>query len=99
MGHTFSDWKWACVAALGLLGIAAFIVFVLHPGGFEGQVGWFFGVLPGAIPAEFLSDYAFKVVPRAERIVYWTLVFGINFLWHFVLSYAVIKFGRFITGY
>jgi hypothetical protein len=41
-----SYWKRACIAASCLLGIATFVVFVIHPGGFEGQVGWFFLVAP-----------------------------------------------------
>jgi hypothetical protein len=36
-----------CVGVV-LLGLAALVVFVIHPGGFEGQIGWFFGWLPGA---------------------------------------------------
>ena len=47
-GNHWSDWKLACVVGVVLLGLAAFVVFVIHPGGFEGQIGWFFGWLPGA---------------------------------------------------
>jgi uncharacterized membrane protein len=93
----FSDWKWACVAAFGLLGVAAFIVFAIHPGGFEGQIGWFFSLLPGAIVGASLSDRVFKVVPLADAIVLWISVYVISFLWYFAISYAVIKTGRFVA--
>jgi len=33
------DLKRACIAAICFLGIAAFVVFVIHPVGFEGQIG------------------------------------------------------------
>ncbi len=44
MNLNLSDGKSACITAFVLRGIAAFIVFVIHPGGFEGQIGWFFGL-------------------------------------------------------
>lgn len=66
-----ADWKFACVAAFALLVVAVFVVFVIHPGGFEGQIGWFFGLLPGAIVGASLADMAYKMVPLAERIIWW----------------------------
>jgi hypothetical protein len=86
-----SDWKRACLAATALLGIALFIVFAIHPGGFEGQIGWFFGLVPGALVGAILADMVYKVVPSLERVVQWFSIIGVSFLWYFVISYAAIK--------
>lgn len=91
-----ADWKWACVAAFALLGAAVFVVVVIHPGGFEGQIGWFLDLLPGAIVGEILADTAHKILPRVERIFYWCSILSISFLWYFALSYAAIKAYRFV---
>ena len=92
------DWKWAFGAALGLLGLASFVVFVIHPGGFEGQLGLFFGLMPGAIVGLSLANRVFKVVPSAERMVLWSSAIGITFLWYFAVSYAAIKIYRFLVS-
>ena len=86
-----SDWKWGCLAAAVLFGIAVFVVFVIHPGGFEGQIGWYFGLLPGAIGGAILADMVYKVIPGAERIVQWLSIIGVSLLWYFAISYAAIK--------
>ena len=91
-----ANWKCACVAAFALLGVAVFVVFVIHPGGFEGQIGWFLDLLPGAIVGEILADAVSKTVPRVERIVYWCSILSISFLWYFALSYAVIRTYRYL---
>jgi hypothetical protein len=88
---------WACVAALGLLGAAAFIIFAIHPGGFEGQTGWLVALMPGAIVGLPLADRIFKVAPGAERPALWISVAGITFLWYFAISYAAIKTYRFVA--
>lgn len=84
------DWKWACIAASCLLGIAAFVVFVVHPGGFEGQGTCFFLLLPGAFPTGFLSDLVYELAPSAERVVYWVLLIIFNFGWYWGISYTII---------
>jgi hypothetical protein len=91
MNLHFSDGKYACMAASALLGIAAFIVFGIHPGGFEGQIGLFFALLPGAIAGAFISDRIFHQTPFASAIAAWSAIIGISFLWYFAMSYAVIK--------
>jgi len=93
-----ADWMWAFVAAFGLLGAAAFIVFVIHPGGFEGQIGWFVALMPGAIFGLPLADHVFKVAPGAERVALWSSVVAITFLWYFAISYAAIKSYRFFAS-
>jgi hypothetical protein len=87
----FDDWMWAFIAALGLLAIAAFIILVIHPGGFEGQVGWAFALMPGMPVGLILADRVYKFAPSADRIVLWSSAIGITFLWYFAISYAVIK--------
>jgi hypothetical protein len=88
------DWKQAGTAALLLTGIAAFTVFVLRPGGFEGQIGWFFALLPGAFVVANVARFA-KVLPSVSRAASSTILWGsivfISFLWYFVLSYAFLK--------
>ena len=86
-----SDKKWGCIDATCLLGIAAFIVFVIKPGGFEGQAVWFYFLFPGAIPAALLSDIIYKHVPSVAPVIYWALVIGLSFAWYWGLSYAFIK--------
>src|SRR5258708_39065465 len=93
-----SDWKWACIVAICLLGMAAFVVFVIHPGGFEGQVGWFFLLLPGAVPASVLSDGVYKLAPSVEPAIYWALLISLNYGWYWGISYAVIKIFRAVGG-
>ncbi len=94
MSLRISDWKWACVAAPGLVGLAACVMFVVHPGGFETQIGWFLVLLPGAFAGYPLSDHVHRLVPRAEPIVFWTLIVGLSFLWYWGISYSMIKIFR-----
>jgi hypothetical protein len=94
MRHPIPDWKWACIAASCLFGIAAFVIFVIKPDGFEGQVAWFLLLLPGSIPTAFLSDLVYKLAPSAESVVYWVLSVCFNFGWYWGISYAVIKIFR-----
>jgi hypothetical protein len=86
-----SDWKWASIPAACLLGIALFIVFVIRPGGFEGQAAWFLLLLPGSIPSALLSDLVYKSAPSRDNVVYWVLFISFNFGWYWGISYAVIK--------
>jgi hypothetical protein len=71
------DLKYSGIAASALLGIAAFIIFVIHPGGFEGQVDWFFFLLPGA--------YIEAVISLAS-VSAWPIIFVTSFLWYFAIS-------------
>jgi hypothetical protein len=74
--------------------MAAFIVFGIHPGGFEGQVAWFFLLFPGAFPAIVLSDGAYKLAPSAVPFAYWTLLISFNFCWYWGISFILIKILR-----
>jgi hypothetical protein len=89
-----ADWKWACIYSSCLLGVAAFVVFVIRPGGFEGQIGWSFFLLPGFIPAALLAVLVFKLGPSAQGVAYWVLFIGFNFGWYWGISYAIIKIFR-----
>lgn len=48
------DWKCSVWTGLVLLGAATSIIFGLRPGGFEGQIGWYLGLLPGVLVDIFL---------------------------------------------
>jgi hypothetical protein len=89
-----SEWEWACIRAICMLGMAAFVVFGIHPGGFEGQVGWFFLLLPGAVPASLLSDRVHKLSPSAEPVIYWALIIILNYSWYWGISHTMIKIFR-----
>jgi hypothetical protein len=95
-----SDSKWALIAAVCLLALALFVVFVIKPGGFEGQIAWFFLLLPGTFPASWLADQVQKltpsahVAPSAESLSIWALIVGFNFAWYWLLSFAAIKIFR-----
>ena len=94
MSLRISDVKWAYVAAFCLLGLAAFVMFVIRPGGFETALGWFFLLLPGSLPAYVISDRVYKSAPSIEPIIYWTLIIGLSFAWYWGISYAFIKIFR-----
>jgi len=92
-----ADWLWAMIAAAGLEAAAAFVVFVVHPGGFEGQIGWFVGLMPGAL-IDFLVDTHVRALPLAfEPILRWGSLLAGTFLWYFAISYALIKMYRLIA--
>ena len=97
MNLRLADWNRAFLSSLGLTAAAAFVIFIIHPGGFEGQIGWFFALMPGAFVAVPLGDRVFRIAPNAERIVFWSSIIGITFLWYFAISYAAIKTLRFLA--
>jgi hypothetical protein len=88
------DWKYSGIAASALLGIAAFIIFAIHPGGFEGQIGWFFFLLPGAYVGAVIAGQA----PLLAAVSAWPIIFIFSILWYFAISYAVIKTYRFVSS-
>lgn len=90
------DWGWALLAAITLLVCAALILFVVHPGGFEGQVGWFFALMPGTILGLPFADRVYRLAPGAERFALWGTIISVSLLWYFVISYAAIAAYRFI---
>jgi len=81
------------LGAILLLGLATFVVFVIHPGGFESQIGWFFMLLPGA----FLAGYVSRLAPNAGQIVQMSLVFIFSFFWYFLICYGVIRVCRIVV--
>jgi hypothetical protein len=70
------------------------VVFVIHPGGFEGQVGWFLLLLPGSLLASVLSDFVYKLSPSVEPVIYWALIVSFSFGWYWGISYTTIKIFR-----
>jgi hypothetical protein len=76
--------------------VALLVVFVINPGGFEGQVGWFLFLLPGSFPAALVGDLIYKLVPNAEspKTMLIVLIVGFSFGWYWLISYGVIKIFR-----
>jgi len=98
MSPQISDRKWACIGAAALTGLAAAIVFGIHPGGFEGQVAWLFALLPATLAVHPFSDCVYMVAPHVERGAFWILVITFNFAWYWGVSYGRIKIRRFLVG-
>jgi hypothetical protein len=94
MSIHLDDWKRTAVAALVLTGLAAVVVFGIHPGGFEGQGAWLFILLPATLAAYPAADYVYRVAPHAEPMVFGTLVGVLNFLWYWGITYAVTRIRR-----
>ncbi len=96
MKLAMSDWKCAFIAALILLALAAFILVVIHPGGFEGQIAWFFGFLPGAFVAASVAGQWAHRTPLLASIMLWPFILCVSFIWYFAISYAVIRACRLV---
>jgi len=90
MSNTGRDWFTALIAAVLMLGAALLIVFGLHPGGSQAQVGWYAGLLPGSIVGAMLTGIA----PQAQRSVYLSSLAIFSFLWYFVIAYVVVRLVR-----
>jgi hypothetical protein len=56
-----ADWIRAFVAAVGLSAAAAFVIFVIRPGGFERQVGSFLALMPGVVVGSPLAEHAYRI--------------------------------------
>jgi hypothetical protein len=82
---------------LALVAIALIVIFLIHPGGFETGIGWFFAVLPGALPAILVSDHIYRVAPSIERAAYWLLLVGISFVWYWAITFVLIKASRLVV--
>ena len=97
VNRRWPDWIWALLVAVTLLTSAAFILFVIHPGGFEGQVVWFLGLMPGAIIGSPFADRVYRIAPSAERFAMWGTTISFSLLWYFAVSYAAIAAYRLIV--
>jgi len=93
----WSDWSRSCIAAAGLLGLAALAVF-RTPHGFEEQAGWYLILLPGAFFAAAISDFITRIVPRDNSFVFYGLLVCFNFIWYFSICFTGIKIYRFVSG-
>jgi hypothetical protein len=92
-----TDWKRAVWTGLVLLGTATSIIFGLRPGGFEGQIGWFLGLLPGVLVDLFFPHPFLKSSPRIAAFVFWALALGFTLMWYAGASFALIKAGRLLV--
>jgi hypothetical protein len=66
------------------------VIFVVCPGGFETQIGWFYAFLPGA----FVAELVFRLAPNGGQIVQLSSVFIFSLLWYFLICFGVIKVCR-----
>src|SRR5579862_9880641 len=89
-----ANWKWACIPAAILTGLAMLVVFGFHPGGFESQGVWLLLLLPGTLAAYPLSDLSYRFASHAEPVIFWVFVIGFNFLWYWAISFIAIKILR-----
>lgn len=98
MKHCLSDWVWGTSHSHNAArGFAALILFVVHPGGFEGQVGWLVALMPGAIVGLPFADGVQRIAPSAERFAHWATVISVSLLWYFAITCAAIAAYRFIV--
>lgn len=82
------------IAAAVLLGIAALVVFVIHPGASQGQVGWYAALLPGSIVGAMPVSVVQNHMPQAQSIVYLLSLVVFSFLWYLAMALVVTKIVR-----
>lgn len=81
------------MAALVLFALAGYALF-----GFQHGFAWYVPLFPGAIVAARVSDVIQKAIPHAEEVTFWVLFGCLNFFWYFIISFALIKAYRFVSG-
>jgi len=90
-----SDWKYAGVAALGLIGMAAIVIFVIHPFGFEEGIGAFFVLFPGMFVYAVNATDMHKTAPALLHKSMMAFVgFGVSLLWYFAICDGAIAIYR-----
>jgi hypothetical protein len=93
------DWKYTGVAALVLTFTAAFVVFVVHPGGFEGQIGWFYILWPGAFVYGTIATDVDKIAPALLRdSLIAVVILGASLLCYFAICDASIASYRLLRS-
>jgi hypothetical protein len=98
-GVVVSDWKYASVAALVLICAAAFVMFVIHPFGFEEAIGWFFILLPGAFVYAASATYLDKIAPALLRDgLRAFVIFGVSLIWYFAICDGAISIYRLLVS-
>jgi hypothetical protein len=94
-GVGVSDWKYASVAALVLICIAAFVMFVIHPFGFEEGIGAFFILFPGMFAYAMNATDMDKIAPALlHKSLIAFVVFGVSLLWYFAICDGAIAIYR-----
>lgn len=97
MSFRWPDRIWALTAGSVLFGAALFVLFVIHPGGFEGQIGWALVLMPATFLILPLADKIFRVLPTISNILFWPMLITFNLLWYCAMSYVVIKLSRLVV--
>ncbi|HXX45196.1 MAG TPA: hypothetical protein VEJ38_10725 [Candidatus Acidoferrales bacterium] len=89
-----SDWLRAGLAAAVLLGLAALLVLVAHPGGPSVQLGWYAGLLPCSIVAALFGSLVEGLFSHGQRIAYLGLTPVFSFLCYFIFAFIMVKVVR-----
>jgi hypothetical protein len=90
------DWIWVGGVAFVLIGSAAFVVFVIRPGGFEGGGYWAMVLLPGASLGLLVPDNFLGIAAQGDSYLFWAVTFAFSFVWYFAIAYIVTKSCRFL---
>jgi hypothetical protein len=91
MSSRLVDWIWVGGIALVLIGIAAFVVFVIRPGGFEGGGYWAMVLLPGASVGLLVPDKFLGTAAQGGSYLFWIVTFAFSFVWYFAIAHFVRK--------
>ena len=96
-----SDWKYAIVAALVLICTAAYVIFVIHPGGFEEQIGWFYILLPGEFVYGTIGTELNKIAPAfLHNSLIALVVFGVSLLWYLAIcDFAIVIYRLLVSRF
>src|SRR5271154_309608 len=98
-GVGVAAWKYARAAAFVMICIAAFVMFVIHPFGFEEAIGWFYILLPGefvyAVNATDLDSLAPVLLRNSVRVL---VIFGVSLFWYFAVCDGAIAIYRLLVS-
>jgi hypothetical protein len=99
IGPGASDWKYASIAALVLIGAAAIVIFVIHPFGFEEQIGAFFIFFPGMFVYATIAVDFDKIAPALlHKSLLALVIYGVSLLWYFAICDGAIVIYRLLES-
>jgi hypothetical protein len=99
IGAGVSDWKYASVAALVLICATAYVIFAIHPFGFEEQIGWYYILLPGGFVYAANAADLDKIAPALlHNSLMAVVIFGVSLLWYFALCDGAIVIYRLLVS-
>jgi len=80
--------------ALSAIAIALIATVRVFPGGFETQAVWGIVLLPGELPASWLSDLFNGLSRRAEAVVFLVIATFFTWIWYSLVGYCIVKLLR-----